>query len=118
MELITKEYLNGKDPFGYNLFLKVDIPIWEEFTIGLVRRAGWATNNNFSGVRSIMCKYPNSEKYREVFVVTNNEKSKRFFKFVKDGFTIRDKEMYKNLDIKEYRRENKNVYVIEFEYND
>ena len=52
-EAITKEYLNDKDVFGQNLFLKVDIPIWEEFTIGLIEQGGWATNNKFRGNKYI-----------------------------------------------------------------
>ena len=117
MAIITKEYLNDKDPAGYNLFLKVDIPIWEEFTIGLKECGHWAVNNKFRGVRGFNCKYLDTEKYRDVYIVTDNDKEKKFFEFIRSGYTDRHKEMYKNVDIKKYRRGNKNVYVIEFEYN-
>ena len=116
-ETITKEHLNGKDPFGYNLYLKVDIPIWEEFTVGLIERGGWATNNNFRGVRTMTCRIPNTEKYKEICIVTKNPKSQKFFEFIRNGYTGRNKELYKNVNISEYDRLNKKVYVIEYEYN-
>lgn len=116
-EPITKEHLNDTDVFGGSLYLKVDIPIWEEFTIGLIHCGGWATNNNFRGVRTMVCKVPNTEKYKEVCIVTNNPKSQKFFKFIKEGYTDRHKEMYKYANISEYDRIDKKVYVIEYEYN-
>ena len=109
-EPITKEHLNE------GFYLKVDIPIWEEFTIGLIEQGGWATNDNFSGVRSIQCKVPNSSALKDVFIVSDNEKSKKFFEFIKEGFIDRNKEMYDRVDITQCRRGNKNVYVIEYEY--
>jgi hypothetical protein len=81
-ETITKEHLNDKDPFGTSLYLKVDIPIWEEFTVGLIEQGGWATNNNFRGVRTMTCRIPNTEKYREICIVTKNPKSQKFFEFM------------------------------------
>ena len=116
-ETITKEHLNGKDALGYNYFLKCDIPIWEEFTLGLIEQGGLATNNNFRGVRTMRCKVPNTEKYREICIVTKNPKSQKFFESMRSGYTNLRKDMYKNVNISEYDRLDKKVYVIEYEYN-
>lgn len=116
MEIITKESLNEKDAAGYSAYLKCDIPIWEEFTIGLELRGHWATNNNFRGVRGINCKVPNSNTYKDVYIVTHNPREQKFFEFIKEGFLDRNKERYKNVNITKYERQDKFVYVIEFEY--
>jgi hypothetical protein len=116
-EPITKEYLNSKDPLGYGFFLKCDIPIWEEFTVGLIHQGGWATDNIFSGVRTMTCRVSNTKKYKEICIVTKNPKSQKLFEFMRDGYTDRNKELYKNVNISEYDRLDKKVYVIEYEYN-
>lgn len=115
-EAITKEYLNDKDVSGQNLFLKVDIPIWEEFTIGLIEQGGWATNNKFRGVRGMICRVPETNIFKDIYIVTDNEKEKKFFEFIRSGFTERNKERYNDVKIEQYRRGNKNVYVIEYKY--
>ena len=116
MAIITKESLNERDAAGYSAYLKCDIPIWEEFIVGLIEHGHWATNNNFRGVRGVLCSVPNTEKYKDVYIVTHNPKSKKFFEFIKNGFLERSKERYKNVKITEHERLDKLVYVIEFEY--
>ena len=116
MAIITKESLNERDAAEYSAYLKCDIPIWEEFIVGLIERGHWATNNNFRGVRGVLCSVPNTEKYKDVYIVTHNPKSQKFFEFIKNGFLERSKERYKNVKITEHERLDKLVYVIEFEY--
>lgn len=116
MAIITKESLNAKDPFGHGVYLKCDIPIWEEFAIGLDEDGGWATNNNFKGVRSIFGQVPNTRTYKDIIIATHNPKSRKFLEFMKDGYTKRRANSYVNLKVTEYERLDKTVCVIEFEY--
>jgi len=116
MDIITKESLNAKDPFGFGYYLKCDIPIWEEFTVGLEEHGHCATNNNFRGVRGILCKIPNSNVYKDIYIVTHNPKEQKFFEYIKDGYLKRMRKNYKKVNITKYERLDKFVYVIEFEY--
>ena len=116
MEIITKEFLNAKDIAGFSRYLKCDIPIWEEFAIGLEYHGGWTINNNFRGVRGMHCKVPNTSTYKDMYIVTHNPREQKFFEFIKEGFLDRNKERYKNVNITKYERQDKFVYVIEFEY--
>lgn len=116
MAIITKESLNERDAAGYSAYLKCDIPIWEEFAIGLEEEGGWATNNRFKGVRSICGSVPNTRTYKDIYIVTHNPKSKDFIKFIKDGYTRRRAKTYVNLKVTEYERLDKTVCIIEYEY--
>lgn len=116
MRIITKESLNERGTARDSIYLKCDIPIWEEFTVGLEECGHLSVNNNFRGVRGIKCKVPNSNIHKDVYIVTHNPKAQKLFGFIKDWFLNINKESYKNVNIMEYERRDKFVYVIEFEY--
>lgn len=116
MEIITKEYLEYGKGRPDRPFLECDIPIWEEFANGLIHRGGWATNNNFSGVRSIMCGVQGSNALKEIFIVTNSKKSSDFFSYIKRSRIEDIGTMYEYLNIHETERMGKKVYIFEFVY--
>lgn len=116
MELITKGYLEYGKGRKDRPFLECDVPIWMEFANGLIHCGGWATNNNFSGARSILCKVPNSQMRKEIYIVTNSNKARNFFSFVKKMHMDDVGKDLKYLNLHEYDRMGKKVYIFEFEY--
>ena len=118
MDFITKEYLHGTDAAGYSMFLKCDIPIWEEFALGLIDSGSYASNNRFKGVRGLRCQVPDKTMtYKDIYVVTQNPKSQRAIEYIKRTFTCDTaSRYYGNVNIQHHKRQDKDVYIIEFQY--
>lgn len=115
MEIVTKEHLNAKDPCGIGIYLKCDIPIWEEFTLGLVTTGGIAINNNFRGMRAMFCHKEDRSLSRVVCIVTQNPNELKVYRTFEIGFYLdEEKGRIENLNITHYDRKNKNVFVIEY----
>ena len=115
MEIVTKEHLNAKDPCGIGIYLKCDIPIWEEFALGLVTTGGIALNNNFRGVRIMFCHKEDRSLSRVICIVTQNLDELKFYHLFERGFYFDvEKGRIGNLNITHYERKDKNVFVIEY----
>jgi hypothetical protein len=117
MEVVTKEHLNAKDPFGMGIYLKCDIPIWEEFALGLTTGGGIALNNNFRGMRAMFCRNEANSSRRVICIVTQNPKELKIYRSFEDGFRLdEEKGRIENLNITRFDRRDKNVFIIEFKY--
>lgn len=115
MEIVTKEHLNAKDPCGIGIYLKCDIPIWEEFALGLVTTGGIALNNNFRGMRAMFCHKEDRSLSRVICIVTQNPKEQKIYHLFERGFKLdEEKGHIENLKITHYDRIDKNVYIIEY----
>lgn len=113
MEIITKELINS--PYPFNFSLKCDIPIWEEFAIGLENHGGLATNNKFRGVRGLSCKKVDCNVWVDIYIVTHTPSEQDFFH--NEVFRhFKESKKINLLSSKKYDRLDKEVYVIEFEY--
>jgi len=117
MEVITKEHLNAKDPCGMGIYLECDIPIWEEFALGLVTSGGIAINNNFRGMRAMFCHTEDNSLQKVICIVTQNPKELEVYRSFEDGFRLdEEKGRIENLNITRFDRRDKNVFIIEFKY--
>jgi len=110
-DIITKERINMPKPF--NFALKVDIPIWEEFAIGLEYFSSWARNNKFRGVRVIDGRIPNSDVYVAVCIVTHTPSEQKFFHNVVYRSYKKDRQIIKE---EKFDRLNKEVYIIKYKF--
>ena len=115
MEIVTKEHLNAKDPFGMGIYLKCDIPIWEEFALGLVTSGGIAINNKFRGMRAMFCHKQDNSLSKVICIVTQNPNELEIYHIFESGFKLDEEHgRIENLNITHYNRKNKNVFVIEY----
>lgn len=115
MEVVTKEHLNAKDPFGMGIYLKCDIPIWEEFALGLYTTGGIAINNPFRGMRAMFCHTKDKSLSKVICIVKPNPNEMRAFHLLEKRFKIdEEKGRIKSLNITRYKKEKKDVFVIEY----
>jgi len=113
MELVTKEHLNKK---GW--YLKCDIPIWEEFALGLITTGGIALNVNFMGVRVMFCHREDMSLCKTICIVTKNPKQQKIYNMFEYGFKLDESRgSIKDLKIEKFYRCNKNIYIIEYKRN-
>jgi hypothetical protein len=109
MEIITKDYLRRKDPFGDGIFCDCDIPIYEEFVLGLEYISDYAGNNPKMGVRGITCKV-SENTYRDVYIVEDEIKWHKLFEGIREQYG--NKKRYKAVNIAEFSKSGRFVYVI------
>ena len=114
MDIITKELINS--PYPFNFSLKCDIPIWEEFAIGLEDYGGLARNNKFRGVRGLTCKKPQTDIFVGIYIVTHTPSEQDFFNNCVLSH-LKESSCINVLSEKKYDRLDKEVYVIEYKYN-
>jgi hypothetical protein len=118
MEIVTKEHLNRKGPGNIGRYLKCDIPIWEEFALGLVTTGGIALNNNFRGMRAMFCHAEDRSLSKVICIVTQNPKEQKIYNLFESGFhSDESRGDIKDLKIEKFDRFDKNVYVIEYKRN-
>ena len=115
MELVTKEHLNSKDIIGQNNYFLSDIPIWEEFALGLYTTGGIALNNPFRGFRAMFCHTEDKSLSKVICIVKPNPNEMREFHLFEKRFKIdEEKGRIKSLNITRFKRKNKDVFVIEY----
>lgn len=112
MEVLTKQDLIDK--LTYRGLLKCDMPIWEEFSLGLEYHGGTAINTKFRGVRCMDCKDPQSGLMKKICIVSKNPKSKRFFDTLMEIWSTH----CDVTNISTHERCGKTVYVVECKWKE